>query len=220
MFCMKDLIVVSDFDGTITLKDGLYTFIQEYAKGDWEKIERDWAEGRISSKECLTEEFKLVPDLSEELISSFVRTINIDEHFKTFCDKLTESNIDFCVVSDGIDYFINRILKHHGIYDIKIISNHGEFRGEFFEIKYPNDSEKCTNNAGTCKCKVLSDFKQEYKKVIYIGDGVSDYCVADKADVLYAKSRLLDYCKNKDIKCIPFDSFADIDICKDYLSVN
>ena len=30
--------------------------------------------------------------------------------------------------------------------------------------------------------------KEKYEKVIYIGDGVSDFCVADKADFLYAKS--------------------------------
>ena len=144
---MKDLIIVSDFDGTITERDGLYTFIKEYAKGDWEKIEQDWADGKISSKECLIEEFKLVPDLSEELIAGFVKTICIDEYFKDFYLKLSEQNIDFCIVSDGIDYFINKILSIHGLENIKIISNHGEFRGEFFELKFPNDSSECKNNA-------------------------------------------------------------------------
>ena len=71
---MKNLIIVCDFDGTITKKDGLYTFIEKYAKGDWKKIEQDWADGKISSKECLIEEFKLVPELSEELIANFVKT--------------------------------------------------------------------------------------------------------------------------------------------------
>jgi len=207
---MKDIVVVSDFDGTITEKDGLYTFIQENAKGDWEKIEQDWVQGKISSKECLIEEFRLVPDLSEELISKFVKTIGIDEHFHSFYEKLFQNNIDFYIVSDGIDYFINKILKYHGLNNVCIISNHGEFRGEFFDISFPNDYSECKNNAGTCKCKVISDLKKEYKKIIYIGDGVSDYCVADKADVLYAKSKLLKYCKEKGIECIPFCSFDDI----------
>ena len=208
---MKEIIVVSDFDGTITNKDGLYSFIEAYAKAGWEKIEQDWVDGKISSKECLIEEFKLVPDLSEELIASFIRTIGIDESFKDFYNRLSENHIDFCIVSDGIDYFINKILKQHGIDDAKIISNHGVFRGEFFEITFPNDYSGCKNNAGTCKCKIISDLKKDYKKVIYIGDGTSDFCVADKADVLYAKSRLLDYCKDKGIECIPYNSFEDIE---------
>ena len=206
------IIIVSDFDGTITKKDGLYSFIEKYAKEGWEQIERDWANGKISSKECLIEEFQLVPDLSEELISSFIKTIAIDDSFKNFYETISKKEIDFCIVSDGIDYFINNILKQNGLHDISIISNRGYFRGEFFELEFPNDYSGCLNNAGTCKCKVVSDLKQEYKKVVYIGDGVSDYCVANKVDILYAKSRLLDYCKDKGIECISYNSFADIQL--------
>lgn len=207
---MKQYCILSDFDGTITQKDGLYSFIETYAQGDWEKIEQNWAEGRIDSKECLIEEFKLVPALSEELISNFIETLEIDETFIDFYKNVLEKNIDFYIVSDGIDYFIKRILRRYGLGGMKIISNHGEFRGEFFEITFPNDSTDCINNAGTCKCKVLSDLRKEYEKIIYIGDGVSDYCVADKADILYAKKRLLKYCSDKGIEHIPYNTFSDI----------
>lgn len=209
---MNNLCILCDFDGTITEKDGLYTFIASYAKDGWEDIEQLWTEGKISSKECLIEEFKLVPDLSEELIAQFIKTISIDESFVSFYEKIKNLNIDFFVVSDGIDYFINKILSRYGLDDIKIISNHGEFKGEFFEITFPNDSGDCINNAGTCKCKVLSGLKEKYEKIVYIGDGVSDYCVADKANVLYAKSRLLNYCKENKIDYIPYNTFNDISI--------
>ena len=209
---MKNLCILSDFDGTITTKDGLYCFIEKYAKGNWEEIEQQWADGKIDSKTCLVEEFKLVPNLSEELISEFIETIEIDESFIDFYNKISEKEIDFYVVSDGIDYFIERILGKYGLKNIKTVTNHGEFRGEFFEITFPNDHSECINNAGTCKCKVLKDLKQDYEKIVYIGDGVSDYCVADKADILYAKSRLLNYCNDKEINCIPYCNFSDIDI--------
>lgn len=208
---MKQYCILSDFDGTITKKDGLYAFIEQYAKEGWEKIEQDWVSGKIDSKTCLIEEFKLVPNLSEELISDFIDKLEIDETFIDFYNNMFQKT-DFYIVSDGIDYFIKRILQKYELDGINIISNHGEFRGEFFEITFPNDSEKCINNAGTCKCCVLSDLRKEYEKIIYIGDGVSDYCVADKADILYAKKRLLNYCDDKGIKCIPYDSFMDINI--------
>ena len=209
---MKDLIIVSDFDGTITERDGLYTFIKEYAKGDWEKIEQDWADGKISSKECLIEEFKLVPDLSEELIAGFVKTICIDEYFKDFYLKISEQNIDFCIVSDGIDYFINKIFEQYNIKNIKIISNHGEFKNGKFEFSFPNNSKNCINNLGTCKCNIVKEMKNLYKKVIFIGDGVSDYCVADKADYLFAKSSLIKYCEKNHIRHSKFNNFSEIKI--------
>lgn len=207
---MKDFCVLSDFDGTITNKDGLYTFIETYAEGDWQKIENDWIDGKISSKECLTEEFKMVPNLSEELIGAFIEDLSIDESFIDFYKNLLEQEVDFYIVSDGIDYFINRILAKYELYNINIIANHGEFRGEFFEITFPNDSHFCQNNAGTCKCQVLRNLKNQYKKIWYIGDGVSDFCVSDKADLLFAKSSLHEYCKKNNINHIKFNDFNDI----------
>ena len=207
---MNKFCILSDFDGTITEKDGLYTFIQQYAKGDWQKIEQDWAEGLISSKECLIEEFNLVPDLSPELIEKFVKTLNIDNCFIEFYNFLRSKNIDFYIVSDGIDYFINKILEKHNLNDINIISNHGEFQRNEFKLTFPNDNERCINNAGTCKCAILSNLKQKYEQIYYIGDGVSDYCVADKADLLFAKSRLQTYCENKNIDYIGYKNFNDI----------
>ena len=65
-FIMKDLCILSDFDGTITTCDGLYSFISVYAQEGWKQIEQDWVDGKINSKKCLIEEFKLVPNLSEK----------------------------------------------------------------------------------------------------------------------------------------------------------
>ena len=207
---MKDFCILSDFDGTISKKDGLYTFISNYAQGDWERIEQDWVEGKIDSKECLIEEFKLIPNLSEELISNFIETLGIDEYFAEFYKYTLEHNIDFYVVSDGIDYFIDRVLNKYGLCDLKIISNHGEFRGKNFEITFPNDNPNCINNAGTCKCAVLKNLREHYKKIYYIGDGVSDYCVSDKSDILFAKSRLAKYSTENNIKYTEYKNFNDI----------
>lgn len=207
---MKDLCIVSDFDGTITDRDGLYAFIQKYAKEGWEKIEQEWTEGKISSKECLIEEFKLVPNISPELIEEFIKTIKIDEYFKDFYQFLKDKSIDFYIVSDGVDYFIDKILAKYNVNNLNIISNHGEFKNKSFEWTFPNDSKNCINNAGTCKCEVLSGLHKQYKKICYIGDGVSDFCVADKADILFAKLKLLSYCKEKNIPFTEYSNFNDV----------
>lgn len=208
---MKDICILCDFDGTITEEDGLYKFIEAYASKGWEDIEQAWTRGEISSKECLLEEFKLVKNLSPELINNFTKNIKIDSYFSDFYRYIKDKNIDFIIVSDGIDYFINNILKNNGINELSIISNHGEFVNDSdFVITFPNTNTVCFKNSGTCKCQVLKNAKTHYKKIIYIGDGVSDYCVADKADFLFAKSRLIDYCKQNNIDHYTFSNFADI----------
>ena len=77
-------------------------------------------------------------------------------------------------------------------------------------LSFPNKNDNCLNKSGTCKCSVIKKLKEKYKKVLYIGDGQSDFCAADKADILFAKGSLLKYCKTNNISSIEFENFNDI----------
>ena len=204
------IVIASDFDGTITKKDSLYDFFDTYASKNWLEVEKLWQEGQISSKECLIKEFELVDNLSSKLIEEYVKTIEIDEGFKDFCRFCKEKNIALYVVSDGVDYFINKILENNKIENLKVITNHGEFIEGKFKLTFPNCYSNCKNDSGTCKCKVIEDLKKKYDKLIYIGDGTSDFCVSKRADYLFAKSGLIKYCKNQNIEFEPFNNFKDI----------
>ena len=207
---MKKLCILCDFDGTISKKDAIYYFFKTYCSEGWQNVEKLWVEKKIDSKECLKREFELVPNLSQKLIDDYLKTIDIDENFKDFYTFCKENNIDVCIVSDGIDYFIEKILELNGIKGIKVYSNHAEFINGKYEYAYPNESKNCVNNLGTCKCNVFNNMKKQYEKVVYVGDGISDYCVADKADILYAKTSLVDYCERNEIKYFKYNTFADI----------
>ena len=222
---MKRIIIVSDFDGTITDKDSLYTFVCKYAKGPWKEYEQLWLDNKIGSKECLINEFNLIPNLSENLMQDFAKHTELSKGFVEFleyiktlknCDleinkKIFEcESVDFAVVSDGLDYFINSVFKSHGIKNINIISNHAEFINNKLVITFPNSSTNCEKNSGTCKCEAISQLRKVYDTVIYIGDGYSDFCVADKADLIFAKLKLLEYCNKKNIYSIEYNDFSDI----------
>lgn len=207
---MKNMIFVSDFDGTITEKDSLYHFFERYGLDEWKVVEQLWVDGKISSKECLIREFELVPNLSEKLIDEFVSEIKIDKYFLEFNKLRIKNGYDFVIVSDGLDYFINKILIKNNLENIRVVTNHAEFINDKFTLDFPNSCSECKNDSGTCKCKVISDLRKTYEKICYIGDGVSDYCAADKADILYAKKSLLKHCKEQNIPCLEYESYKDI----------
>ncbi|MBR1617047.1 MtnX-like HAD-IB family phosphatase [bacterium] len=207
---MADLIIVCDFDGTITKEDSLYNFFKEYAKPYWLEIEKMWQDGKIGSRECLKKQFDLIENLTPELIEEYTDKIEIDDYFKEFNELRLKCNKNLIIVSDGVDYFINKILQKNDIKGIEIVSNHAEFINGKFTISFPNGFQDCQTNSGTCKCKIVKDLKSKYKKVVYIGDGASDFCVATCADLLFAKSSLLTYCKNKDINCIEYQNFKGV----------
>lgn len=208
---MQDTILVSDFDGTITKIDTLSKFLEDYAEPKWLDIENDWRDGKFGSQECLTKQFALVPDLTPNLIDKFLNTMDIDDGFVPFSKKLKKKNIPIVILSDGLDYFINSILEKNGLDFINVITNHAYFNdnGRFI-IEFPNDSSKCTNDAGTCKCKVVRNLKKMYRRVIYVGDGASDFCVSKEPDIVFAKAGLAEYCRNNNIDYIAYKTYNDI----------
>jgi 2-hydroxy-3-keto-5-methylthiopentenyl-1-phosphate phosphatase len=42
-----------------------------------------------------------------------------------------------------------------------------------------------------------------------VGDGASDYCVAEAADFVFAKGKLVDHCRAKNIAHVPIKDFAE-----------
>lgn len=197
---MKNIQIFSDFDGTITREDTLNKFLRIYADKEWLMVEDRWINGEIGSKECIEEQMKLFPSMTQEILDAFIDSIEIDETFVDFYGFIKSENIDFCIVSDGFDYFIERILSRYGIKDVKIFSNKLKFENGKFFTSFPNSSHDCKRKSGVCKCNVVKENKNSNrivtKRVIYAGDGISDYCVSDKVDVLFAKGSLLEYCKN------------------------
>ena len=208
---MQDTIIVSDFDGTITKTDTLSKFLEEYADDKWLDIENDWRDGKFGSQECLVKQFALVPNLSPSLIEQFLNRMEIDEGFIPFALKAKKNKIPVVVLSDGLDYFINKIFEKYKIDFINVITNHAYFddRGKFI-IEFPNDSKHCTNDAGTCKCKVVNNLKKRYKTVIYVGDGASDFCVSKEPHILYAKAGLEEYCIRNNFNFISYKTYDDI----------
>ncbi len=213
---MKNIQVISDFDGTITKADTLNRFLRTYADKEWLIVEDKWIKGEIGSRECIEEQMKLFPSMTKEKMDDFIDSVEIDESFVQFYNYLKKEKIDFCIISDGFDYFINRILLRYGINDAKIFSNKLKFESGKFFTSFPYSSENCERNSGVCKCEVLKNNilgnRIVTKRVLYAGDGLSDFCVSNKVDILFAKGSLLEYCKNTKIdNLIGFDSFDEIE---------
>ena len=207
---MEKICILSDFDGTITVKDSLYNFFEQFAPPKWLEIEQLWEDGIIDSKECLVKEFQLIPKLTSEFLDNYLDTVTIDEFFFEFYKYIKQSKIDFYIVSDGVDYFIKKILENNNLKGLHIISNHAEFIDENFELTFPNSQTNCKKNSGTCKCAVLNKFKNDYDKIIYIGDGTSDFCVAPNTDILFAKKKLENYCQKNNIDFVSYTNFGDV----------
>ncbi|CAI8963320.1 2-hydroxy-3-keto-5-methylthiopentenyl-1-phosphate phosphatase [compost metagenome] len=203
---MIDWHIVCDFDGTITRTDVIDSILQRFADPGWEAIENAWLAGDIGSRECLSRQLSLVKATPAELLGLF-DSIEIDPHFPDFVDHAIGLGASFEVVSDGIEQAIARILARHYVSLLPILANRlRQVEDSRWRIDFPHASDACRGAAGNCKCKSAP----MARRVLVIGDGQSDMCVASTADFVFAKDRLAEHCERNNIAYARFDSFAEL----------
>lgn len=199
--------IICDFDGTITPFDVTDAILGRFALREWEEIEEEWLQGRITGHDCMKSQVELIRASRAEL-DTFLDSIPIDESFGDFTRYCEAHGIKLLIVSDGMDYAIRRVLARHNLHKIPVIANRLVFQsGNKYTLEFPFGVEGC--GSGVCKCQVAGS---ENKKVLLIGDGHSDCCLAGKATFTLAKrnKELLRLCEEKGYPCQVYDDFSDI----------
>jgi 2-hydroxy-3-keto-5-methylthiopentenyl-1-phosphate phosphatase len=134
----------------------------------------------------------------------------IDPAFAAFVKAAHGSGLHIEVVSDGLDYAIRTILGRNSLDWLPVTSNRLESAGErAWRLAFPNASATCRVASGTCKCARASAVRGARKRVLMIGDGASDFCVAEAADFVFAKGKLIAHCRAKEIPHAAIHGFAD-----------
>jgi 2-hydroxy-3-keto-5-methylthiopentenyl-1-phosphate phosphatase len=206
---MKKLILC-DFDGTISVRDMGYVLVTRFSSGDWESIDRDFREGKISSKEAYSRIVKILNGDESTLLRFIEEHSNIDPSFSIFYQYCREKGIDIKIVSDGLDFYIKKMLEIHHLSEIPFYANCTHFRdGGGIDISFPHSEEEC-GLCGTCKKKLIQIHRREYDSIFFVGNGFSDRCAAKEADFVFAKNSLYSYCIEQDIPCHYFKDFQEI----------
>ena len=206
---MNRIQVFCDFDGTVALKDVGNGLFRRFAESSWEEPVRLWKEGRISSKECLERECALARTNYEKM-AAYADEQEIDPHFKQFVAFCENYNIPITIVSDGLDFYIERILKRYGLANLPYYYNKLLFEpDERIRPEFPYYEEGC-KVCGNCKGYHVRRLRKPGDYVIFVGDGYSDRCGAEEADLVLAKDDLLSYCREKAVKCKEFVNFYNV----------
>ncbi len=206
---MKQLILC-DFDGTISTQDIGYVLVNQFSSGDWEAIDRDFREGKIGSKEAYLRIGEILKGDEPNILRFVQEHSSIDPFFSTFYQYCCDKGIDIKIVSDGLDFYIKKILEIHHLSEIPFYANCTHFRdGQGINISFPYSTEVC-GLCGTCKKEIIQIHREKYDSIYFVGDGLSDRCAAREADFAFAKRSLYTYCIKNEITCHFFKNFQDI----------
>ena len=199
--------VFCDFDGTISLKDTTDEILSRFAAPEWEIIEAEWKRGEIGSAECMRRQIALI-GASKQTLDAALDDMQIDPTFRDFVRYCEASDMPLTIISDGVDYFIHRILKRYQLEHLPVIANHLTISEDgYFALSCPHSNRFCSNGAGVCKCKKINALPN---MCVFVGDGRSDFCAASAADLLFAKSTLATYCDQQAIPYVPYTYFSDV----------
>lgn len=183
-------------------------FIKDKEK--WSAIIRDFEDQKIGARECFLKECALVEDFD---ITEFKRIIDaqrLDPMFEKFVEFCNKNRLPLTILSEGMDYYIGRILRNHGI-DLPYYSNKLTISadGKSIGLEFPYSDSDCTK-CGTSKRNILMNMCADDDISVFIGDGFSDACVVNYADIVFAKKSLASYCWKNNITYYDYQTFGDV----------
>lgn len=204
---MSDWTILCDFDGTISVADTTDALLQRFARAGWETLEEAWLRGEIGSRECMAGQVALL-DASPEELDRHLDTLAIDPAFPAFVAAAAAQGVELEVVSDGLDRGIRRILARHGLDQLPVLANRLVAAGpRSWRLEFPHGRAGC--DAGHCKCRRAELAHGAGRRVLLVGDGASDFCAAEEADLVLAKGKLVAHCRTRSLPHVPIASLAE-----------
>ena len=204
--------VFCDFDGTITEKDGTVELVKKYGEDINHEAEKSYIAGKANNREVISLHYDTLK-LSTTQYYDTIYSIAMDTTFLKFHEALKKAGIKMEIISGSPAKGVEDYLIRMGCGGIVVHGNLMEIKNDTILLNPASKIEETLCRRGDCAhCKSLwiENEHRKNKKVIYIGDGLTDTCAAGYADLLFAKKSLARYCTDKGINFVPFNNFDDI----------
>ena len=209
------LKVFVDFDGTITEEDVGNRFFEHFGGPHARELVADYRAGRMSAQECFRRETEALGHFTGAQAATFLHERALRGGFAEFVSFCRDRQLDLTILSDGLDYYIDIILSHHGLEEIPRLANHfvlddrDERQAARPRIEFPYGDAEC-DRCACCKRNQMVTRAGDDEVIAFIGDGYSDRCVAQYADLVFARGELQAFCQEANVSYLPYQTFHDI----------
>ena len=201
-------LVQCDFDGTITEEDMGYLLLDSFAGEGWRRLLTEYRAGRMSVGRFNTKAFTMVNANRETLLKFVKSKAKIRAGFHELLACCRRRGFRFVIVSNGLDFYIEAILKDAGVDGIEVMAAQTHFTPECIESKYIGPEGK----------EIQDGFKETYirlflskgYRVAYVGNGISDVSPAKQAHHIFATDELLNHCQKTNLNYTPFADLNDV----------
>lgn len=204
---MKTL-VQCDFDGTLTEEDASFLLLDVFADGDWRDLLRQYRERQITVNHFNTQAFAMIKADKQTLIDFLKVKIKIRAGFRELIACCRKKGFQPVIVSNGLDFYIEAILKDLGQENIQAFAAQTQFGPDGIETRYIGpEGDQLEDNF---KEAYIRSFLKKGYRIIYLGNGFSDFPAAKEAHHVFATGELLTYCQKMNLDCTPFADLNDV----------
>lgn len=201
--------VYIDFDNTISVGDAGDELIRTF--GSFEPLHTQLQQGDISVAEYYRRAVASFPSTTTpDAIRAWTLSVDIDPSFVKLVAWCSSEHIPITVVSDGFDVYIAPLMERIGLSSVPVHCNRLVFTDAGFIPEFPGATESCSCYCASCKRNAVLRHASDDDVIVYIGDGMSDTCAAEHADVVFAKSTLAAFCTANGIPHHHFKTLHDV----------
>lgn len=199
--------VFVDFDGTVSTTDVGQHLLARFVGPEWRDLHLAYERGEIGSRECLFDQWELVPrSVGESELRAAAREVPLDAGAGDLLAGLRRAGAEVTVVSDGFGFYVEEACAPLAV---AVLTNRIDFATR--RLEFPHEDRCCPcSSCGVCKQAPIKDARRRGLTTVLVGDGVSDRKAAFLADVVFAKAGLATWCEASGVPCTRFDTLADV----------
>ena len=206
---MSQRTLVVDFDGTITQEDVLDEIARTFGDDEvYREVDEALDRNGITLHEVLRREFEPVRAPLGEVVDWVHANASIRPGFRELVELARARSWRVVVVSSGFRQLIEPMLERAGIEGLELVSNEVDADPEGWRITFFDES-RCEICGEACKRTTVRSVV-DGGEVVYVGDGYSDRCAAEDADLIFARRGLAAYLTERGVPFEPFEDFFQI----------
>jgi 2-hydroxy-3-keto-5-methylthiopentenyl-1-phosphate phosphatase len=207
------LLALIDYDGTVTTRDCNEIVLQRFTGDAWRVFEEAAHRGEIGHAECLDRQIGLLQVPRRTFLAAVVEAAEVAPGFSGLLADITGRGGRCVVVSAGFREAIEAVWRRERLPAVDVLASElvgsGRDGDPPFRIAYSSALGDCpVCGPSRCKGAVVDALGEVGQTVAVFGDGLSDLCMARRADIVFAKGMLARLCVTEGIPHQVLDDFG------------
>ncbi len=203
--------MLTDFDDTAAAQNVAELLLHRFGSPTWTDVRERFREGEITLKDYQEITFREMRSDRATMAKHVREQASFRAHFGELADFCHQRSVPMCIVSQGLDFYIQALLDTSNHPTMPIHAVRAGFDGDgrivdyAYDFTYPDAPE-----LGNSKALMVRRFQDMGYHVFFAGDGRSDFEAGQVADTVFAHRQMAQMCSEAGIPFTPFTDFGPV----------